>query len=89
MKPIHISEDIVPLGTFKSQASKILRRLHDEDRPIVITQHGRPAAVLLRPEEFDRLSERQRFLEAVREGMAESERGEVIADEDLDLDALP
>lgn len=55
---MNVSEDIIPLGEFKSKAAKVLKQLHETGRPIVVTQNGRPAAVLLTPEEFDRLSER-------------------------------
>lgn len=61
MKQIHISEDIVPLGEFKSQASKLLRQLRETGRPVIITQNGRPSAVMITPEEFDRLIERDYY----------------------------
>lgn len=89
MNPIQVSQDIVPLGDFKSQASRILRRLREKDRPIIITQYGKPAAVLLTPQEFDRLTERQRFVEAVQEGLQDSAAGRVIDDVELRLDLLP
>ena len=89
MNPIQVSQDIVPLGDFKSQASRILRRLREKDRPIIITQYGKPAAVLLTPQEFDRLTERQRFVDAVQEGLQDSAAGRVIDDVELRLDLLP
>jgi PHD/YefM family antitoxin component YafN of YafNO toxin-antitoxin module len=46
----------------------------------VITQNGKPTAVLITPEEFDRLHERDRFLAAVREGLADSEAGRIVDD---------
>jgi prevent-host-death family protein len=89
MKSLQISEDILPIGKFKTQASQVLRKLHEAQRPIVITQNGKPTAVLITPEEFDRLHERDRFLEAVREGLADSEAGRVVEDKVLirELDA--
>ncbi len=83
MKQLHVSQDIVPIGEFKAHASRLLRDLRNDKRPLVITQNGRPAAVLLTPEEFDRLSGREQFLSAVREGLADSEAGRVISDVDL------
>lgn len=67
MKSMHISEDIIPIGKFKSHAAKVLRQLHDGQRPIVITQNGSPAAVLLTPEEFDRLMACERVAESLEE----------------------
>ena len=89
MKTLHISEDILPLAKFKTQASEVLRRLHTAQRPIVITQNGKPTAVMITPEEFDRLTEQTRFHEAVEEGLADAEAGRLIDDDALsgELDA--
>ena len=89
MKPLRVAESIVPLGDFKTHASRLLRALKQSGRPVVITQNGRPAAVLITPSDFDRLDERARFIAAVREGLADAEAGRVVDDADLtrDLDA--
>lgn len=89
MKTLQIAEDIVPLADFKAQASRLFRRLQDGQRPLVITQNGKPAGVLITPEEFDRIQEREGFVEAVREGLADSAADRLIDDEDLgaELDA--
>jgi len=84
MKAMRLAEDILPIGEFKTQASSVIRRLQESNRAVVITQNGRPAAVLITPQEFDRLSEQQRFLAAVDEGWADSEAGRVIDDDELD-----
>jgi prevent-host-death family protein len=82
-KALQVSQDILPIGDFKTHAGRVLRRLRDDGRPVVITQHGRPAGVLLSPEEYDRLREHDRFLEAVHEGLADAEAGRTISDEEL------
>ncbi|QRK10851.1 type II toxin-antitoxin system Phd/YefM family antitoxin [Archangium violaceum] len=56
MRPLHIPEDLLPIADFKARASEVVRRLREHRRPVVITQSGNPAAVLLSPEEFDRLT---------------------------------
>lgn len=85
MKTLQIAEDIIPLADFKAQASSLFRRLQDNQRPLVITQNGKPAGVLITPQEFDKILERGKFLEAVGEGLADSEAGRLI--DDLDLSA--
>ncbi len=77
MKPIRVAEDIVPVSEFKAQAAEWLRRVTTTGQPLVITHNGRPAGVLLSPEAFDRLAERARFVDAVQEGMDDSEAGRV------------
>jgi prevent-host-death family protein len=84
MKALHLSEDVLPLGDFKTHASSVLRRLKDSQRPVVITQNGRPAAVLITPEEFDRMHERDSFLAAVREGLADAEAGRLVEDAEVE-----
>lgn len=84
MKPMLLSEDVLPIAEFKAQASGVLRKLRQHHRPVVITQNGRPAAVLITPEEFDQMREREHFMAAVREGLADSEAGRVLEDEEVE-----
>ncbi|MFT5432819.1 MAG: prevent-host-death family protein [Myxococcota bacterium] len=83
MKPISIQDDIVPIGQFKTHASRIVRGMRETGRPVVITQNGKPAGVLISPEAFDRFTERERFVAAVHEGLADSDAGRTISDEEL------
>jgi prevent-host-death family protein len=78
MRDVNVSEGIVPLGEFKSKASKIIREIADSDEPLVITQNGRPAAVLMSPSAFQELRDRHEFYRAVAEGVADSEAGRVV-----------
>lgn len=89
MKQFRVARNIVPLGEFKTHASQVLRELKESQRPVVITQNGRPAAVLVPPEEFDLLNERACFISAVEAGLADAKAGRTISDEDLEwkLDA--
>ncbi len=78
MYDIAVAQDIVPLGEFKSQAARLLARLRGTHQPLVLTQNGRPAAVLVSPAEFDRWRERLRFLESVAAGLADAESGRTM-----------
>jgi len=78
MRDINVSEGIVPLGEFKSKASKIIRDIAGSDEPLVITQNGRPAAVLMSPTAFQELRESHEFYRAVAEGVADTEAGNVV-----------
>lgn len=83
MKPLQIAEDIVPIAEFKAHVSEVVRGLRERGRPLVITQNGKPAAVLLSPEEFDALIDQARVIAAVQQGLAEAEAGQLISDEQL------
>jgi len=90
MKPIRVLDDIISVGDLKVHAARILRQVRESGHPVVITQHGRPAGVLVSPEEFDRMSEHAHFVLAVREGLADTAAGRVVDDTSLDaeLDAV-
>ena len=82
-KDFHVSEDIVPVGDLKAHTARVFRRLRENGRSVVITQHGRPAGVLISPAEYDRLREGDRFVESVHAGLADAEAGRVITGEEL------
>jgi prevent-host-death family protein len=86
MKPISISQDIVSLSDFKNKASKMLHEIRNSHRPLVITQNGKAAAVLISPPDFDLLTEQARFVDAVQRGLTDVQNGRVLSDEDLDKD---
>jgi prevent-host-death family protein len=71
---LKVTEDIVPIGEFKTHASEFLRRMNDSGRPMVITQNGRPAAVVLTPEDFDELGYREFVKAKVRSGLESAKK---------------
>jgi len=83
MDSVRVSEDIVPLSDFKAHAAEWLKKAARTGAPIVITQNGRAAAVLMSPREFDALTERARFVGAVAEGLADAEAGFVTDHESM------
>jgi prevent-host-death family protein len=83
MKPLRLSEDIVPIAEFKAHLSEVVRGLRQRRRPVVITQNGKPAAVLLSPEEFDALAHHAGFMDAVQRGLADARAGRLLSDEEL------
>ncbi len=83
MKALRVAEDIVPIAQFKGQAAHWLQRAAKTGQPFVITQNGRPAAVVMSPVEYDRIQDRQRFLEGVAAGIADAEAGRVMGTKEL------
>ena len=84
MKNLLVSEDIIPIGEFKKQASSLVRRVKDLGRPILITQNGSPVSVVIPPEEYDRICERARFIASIEEGLADVEAGRVFTSEEVE-----
>ena len=46
---------IVPISDLRRQTSRIIRTLQEEGDVVYITQHGRPAAVLVEYEQYEAL----------------------------------
>ncbi|MBN1279119.1 MAG: type II toxin-antitoxin system Phd/YefM family antitoxin [Chlorobium sp.] len=83
MKAIRISSDIIPLGEFRTGISACLKKVQDTGHPLIITQNGRPACVLLSPAEYDALVYRRQFAESVGHGLLAAEAGEVYDTEEV------
>ena len=83
MKHLRIASNLVPVSEFKSRAAECIQRLSETAEPMVITQNGRAAAVLLSPAEYDALTERIRFVEAVEEGLRDEAEGRTSSDVEL------
>ena len=80
MKALKLSKDVVTLAEFKNQATALLERLGSSSRPLLITQNGKPAGVLLSPAEFDRTQEREsvRFVASVNRGLSDADGGKIL-----------
>lgn len=83
MRTFRVSENIVPVSDFKAKAADWLRRLGESSEPVIITQNGKAAAVVLSPAAYDELTERFRFMEAVEQGLADVEAGRVTPHEEV------
>lgn len=79
MRALRVAENIIPVSSFKAQAADWLKRIAETQQPIVITQNGKAAGVLISPSEFDRMTERARFVAAVEDGLADSEAERVVS----------
>jgi len=78
-RPIRISEDIVPIGKFRADTAKLLRKLAKSSQPLIITQNGEAAGVVVSPTEFDRMRARQALLEDIATGVAQIEGGDSLS----------
>ena len=78
-RQLKLSRDIQPLSEFRANTAKFLRHVQETGRPLVLTQHGRGAAVLLNLQEYERLVERAELVEDVRTAETQLEAGEGIS----------
>jgi prevent-host-death family protein len=64
----------LPLAEAKATLSRLIDQVVETDEEVVITRNGRPAAVLVSPDEFEGWKETQ-AIRSDRELMAEIRRG--------------
>jgi len=74
---------IVPITDLRQDAAAVLDRVRDSAQPVVITQRGRAAAVLLSPEMYERSEQERQMLRLLARG----ER-EVRKNRGVDLDKV-
>ncbi len=67
--------DIVPVSDFRQGAAALLKRLRENRGPVVVTQRGRAAAVLLSVEEYERREHDLEILRLLAQGEKEVSAG--------------
>ncbi len=83
MNKFSISDDIVPVGEFKTSLSKWLKNIKETGHPLIITQNGKPAGVLLSPAEYDDLVYQKSFLDSITRGISDADSGSVFSTSQL------
>ena len=68
--------------SLKRRATDIISALAQSRDPVLITQHGRPAAYLVDVETFEGMNEKMAVLEAIGRGERAIEEGRVVSHEE-------
>ncbi|MGD0309573.1 MAG: type II toxin-antitoxin system Phd/YefM family antitoxin [Acidobacteriota bacterium] len=79
MPKIRFTEDIRPLSEFRSNVAEVVGHVRDTKRAVILTQHGRSAAVLLDVESYEKLLEEVELLRDVRAAEIEIAGGKGIS----------
>ena len=66
MKRPRLDEDIKPLSEFRANAASLVQRVRETKRPLVLTQRGHSAAVLLDVTEYERMADEIELLRDIR-----------------------
>lgn len=75
MSRIRLTRDVRSVTEFRANASAFLDQVHETGRPVVLTQHGRSAAVLLGVEAYEGLLDEVELLRDVRTAEAQVTAG--------------
>lgn len=88
MHRLRLDEDIRPLSEFRANAASMVERLRTTKRPLVLTQRGHSAAVMLDVTEYEGLLDQLELLREVQTAERQLERGEGIEHEEAKRQAL-
>jgi len=76
---IEIDQDIQPVSEFRKHAADFIDRIKKQKRSIVLTQHGKSAAVLVDVSEYQRMVNKLDLMEELIEAERQITRGEVVS----------
>lgn len=80
---INLQEDIVPYSTFRATLSVYMAQTKKTHRPILVTQNGKAAAVLMDVGDFEAMQERQAILQDIARGEQDVREGRVTSNDDV------
>lgn len=60
--------NIIPVSDLRQDAAKILKQLRDNKEPLIITQRGRAAAVIIGVEAYEKSEHDKRLLRLLANG---------------------
>lgn len=78
-----MSDPIISLSDFKSDASQWLKRLQEESDAVVLTQNGRASAVVQSYDTFQRQQQALLMLKLLAQGEADIAAGRLIPQEEV------
>lgn len=64
MTTIDLAKNIVPLSRFRAELAETVRRVREDKRPVVVTQHGESSVVVVDVEQYQAMLDE---LETVRD----------------------
>jgi prevent-host-death family protein len=79
---VKLNTDIRPLSEFRANAAELLEHVKSSRRPLVLTQRGHSAAVVLDVGEYERMVEEIDLLSDVRTAIQQIESGEAVSNRD-------
>ena len=79
---LDLEADIHPVSDFRANSAEVIRQVRESGRPVVLTQRGRAAAVLVGVGPYQELLREVEELRELRAGIADAEAGRVVANED-------
>ena len=82
MQKLRIDQDIKPLSEVRNSMAMYIKQIHETKRPLIITQRGKSAAVLVDVQEFEIMQEKIELLSDIHSSLSQLEKGEGINHKD-------
>jgi len=76
MRRIQLDQDVQPLSEFRANVASFIEKVRSTKRPLVITQRGKSAAVMLDVSEYEALLEKIELLTEMQTAESQIEREE-------------
>jgi prevent-host-death family protein len=76
---VRFSEDVVPVGDLKVNPGKVVRRVGESRRPVLLTSRGRGVAVVQNLPDFEAAQEERDFMRAIVAGLFDLEQGREVS----------
>lgn len=83
MRKPRLTTDVQPVSEFRANAAKFVQQVRETRRPLVLTQHGKSAAVLLDVEEYEEMLDTIELLQGIQEGIAQLDAGKGVPHEEV------
>lgn len=77
-----LDRDIKPVSDFRANAAELIEQVRRSGRPLVLTQRGHSAAVVLGVAEYERMVEEIEVLSDVRTAVRQIENGKGVSSRD-------
>ena len=69
--------DVRPVSDLRQNMAEVMESIDTENRPVILTKHGRGRYILLSIEDYNRMTAFNDLYESIDEGIADIEAGRV------------
>ena len=78
MKRPNLHQDIKPLSEFRANAAQMVEQVRTSKRPLILTQNGRSAAVLIDVGEYENLLDKLELLQELQTAEQQIKEGSTL-----------
>jgi prevent-host-death family protein len=83
MKAVSLARNLIPIHEVRARLAACVAQVKRTGRPLILTQRGRAAAVLVSPKMLDEIEDRRILLMKVLEGLRDAEAGRFVDDDEV------